>query len=491
MSGASDAFGNPLDRPEAGGAALRGGALRAAGFAVGVLLTLASAPLLIRHLGQADFGRYTAVVALVTLVGGVTEGGLNAIALREFATLEGPGRERVIGNLLGLRLGLALLGAAAATLFAAAAGYGGALVLGTALASAGMAVQSLQTLCAMSLQADLRFGWATAADLSRQAVLVALIVAGVLVGADLVAFLAVPIPAALAALVPTLWLVRRRIPIRPRFDPATIWPLLRDALPYTAAVAVSVVYFRLTILIMSVASSAAETGHFATSFRVVEVLAGIPGLAVAAVFPLLARAGRDDAGRFALGVRRVFDLGVVVGAGVALAVLLGAPIAIAVLAGDEGRPAIDVLRIQGLALAATFPANVFGFALLALRRQHAILAINLGALVVTVAVTLALVGGFGARGGAIATVAAELALAVGGGVALVRARPGIGLPLRAAAAVMAIAAVSAAIPLALGLPAIPAVALGLVLYLGGLRVAGRMPPEVGELLGGLRGGRHA
>ncbi|MDX6657771.1 MAG: hypothetical protein QOH62_2564, partial [Solirubrobacteraceae bacterium] len=47
-----------LDTPAAGPAALRGSALRTAGYVLALVLSLAAAPLLIRHLGQVRFGRY-------------------------------------------------------------------------------------------------------------------------------------------------------------------------------------------------------------------------------------------------------------------------------------------------------------------------------------------------------------------------------------------------------------------------------------------------
>ena len=61
---------------------------------VGTLLALASTPLLIRHLGFEDFGRYVAVMSLVTIIAGFTEGGLNTIALREYAARAGADRAR-------------------------------------------------------------------------------------------------------------------------------------------------------------------------------------------------------------------------------------------------------------------------------------------------------------------------------------------------------------------------------------------------------------
>ena len=52
--------------------------------------------------------------------------------------------------------------------FAAAAGYGSTLVLGTAIAGVGLLLQLVQSLLATALQAQLRFGWVSVAELLRQ-----------------------------------------------------------------------------------------------------------------------------------------------------------------------------------------------------------------------------------------------------------------------------------------------------------------------------------
>jgi hypothetical protein len=85
---------------------VRGSALRLAGYAGGVALALASAPLLIRHLGVVDFGRYTLVLSLIAMVQGLTEGGLAAVGLREYTVLDRDHRRRLMRDLLGLRFAL-------------------------------------------------------------------------------------------------------------------------------------------------------------------------------------------------------------------------------------------------------------------------------------------------------------------------------------------------------------------------------------------------
>jgi hypothetical protein len=56
------------------------------------------------------------------------------VGVREYSQRDPGSRTRLVGNLVGLRPVIATAGAAAATGFAAIAGYSGAMVAGTALA---------------------------------------------------------------------------------------------------------------------------------------------------------------------------------------------------------------------------------------------------------------------------------------------------------------------------------------------------------------------
>ena len=76
----------------------RGGAMLSGAYGGGILLSLISAPLLIRHLGQVEYGHYITVLALVTIVGGLSEGGVNAIALRNYASHSGAERSRLMAK---------------------------------------------------------------------------------------------------------------------------------------------------------------------------------------------------------------------------------------------------------------------------------------------------------------------------------------------------------------------------------------------------------
>ncbi len=473
-----------LDSARAGQEAVRGSVLRTGGYVAGLALSLVSAPLLIRHLGKEGFAHYLVVISLVTIVASVTEGGLNSIALREYAAHKGPARAAVMRDLIGIRLTLSLAGGLLAVAVAALFGYEGVLILGTAIAVTGQMLQVFQTLLGTSLQGEMRFGWITALELVRQAVSVALIVALVLAGAGLLPFFVVPVAAGLATLSITLRITRGLIPLRPAFHASRWMPLLRDTLPFAAAIAVSVLYFRVAVLAMSLLASVAQTGYFAASFRVIEVLVGVPSLIAAAAFPILARAaaqGDEDRLRYAAG--RLLEGTLVLGTFMSLSLALGAKPVIAVIGGAEFAASVPVLRIQGLALMATCIAVSCGYVLLALHQHRAILLANAAALVAAIALSLLLIPPLQADGGAIAVVLAEFTLAGTLVVMLLRVRPDLRRAfLRRALAIIAMGGAASAVALIPGLPAVVTVVLGALAFAGLLELTGYMPPEIAELL---------
>jgi O-antigen/teichoic acid export membrane protein len=481
--------GDVLDGPEAGPVALRGSALRTGVYVAGLMLSLISAPLLIRHLGNEEFGRYVTVTALITIVAGFTEGGLNAVVLRGFSTLGEEQRRRMMRSAIGIRLVVTGAGVALAVAFAVGVGYTPAMVIGTVLAGAGLVLQLLQSLLSMTLQSRLRFGWASAIELLRQATSVALIVTLVLAGAGLVPLLAIAIPAAAVSLAVTIPLVAGYTSLVPSLHFGHWWRLLRESIPWAVVSAVNIVYLRIAIVVMSLIATAVQTGYFGISFRIMEVLIGIPGMVIAPAFPILARSERDDPVRFARTSGRLFELSLLMATWLVVCVEIGAPLAIHVLADDKSNPAIAVLRIQGLSLIGNFMAMACGFPLLIMRRYRPVVAANLMALVVSATITAILAPSLGARGAALAVVAGETGLATVSALLLIRALPRGRLPL----GVIPVAALAggAAVASGLLLPIDPiagaVVATGV--YLAVLAVCGRFPPELRELLVGLRARR--
>jgi O-antigen/teichoic acid export membrane protein len=477
-----------LDTGAAGPAAMRGGAIRVIGYVGGVVLSVGSAALLFRHLGVVDAGRYVTVISLIGIAQGLTDVGISALGVREMAVRDAEGRRLLMRALLGLRFVMTVIGVAGAVAFAAIAGYGPALVLGTLLAGIGLLVQNAQGTFAIALISRLRFGWVTVAELCRQVVTVAAIVGLVAFGASLVPFFAVAIVAGLASLAVTIPLVRRDVPLLPSFHRAEWSHLVRATLPFVVATAVYGVYFRVAVILVSLIASDEQLGFYGAAFRIVEVLVLIPSLAVSAVFPIFARAARDDFERLVAGVQRTFETGLLAGAGAGLALALGAPFAIRVVAGPGFEPAVPVLRIEAIALVAAFVTQTFGFALLSLHRHRALLVINLVGLALTGGLTGVLAHTDGARGAAIAVAAGEAGLATAALVAYLRHTPRPALHLGIVPRLALAVAVAIAVAVVIGGPALVSTIIGVAVYGLAALALRAVPAELLHLLPSRRAG---
>ena len=478
-----------IDTAAAGPAAMRGGIMRMSAFAGSLIIGLASAPLLVRHLGEAEFGRYSIALAVVAIVAGLTEGGVGTVALRELSVAMEPAeRRRLMSDLLGLRLVLSTVGVGIGVAFTAVAGYGANLTFGVLLASAGMVLTTTQLLLVVELQSRLRFGWAALIELVRGIVGIVLIVALVLADAGTVSLLAVSIPAGLAALALTVPLVRRTLSLRPAFAPRRWLPLVREVMIIALAVAVYALYFRITLLITSLVSSAAETGYFSISFRLMEALVGIPALLIGAAFPIISRSAHDDRERFEYATRRIYELAVFLGGLISLGLLLSAPFAIELLVGTSSHPSVEVLEIQSAALAAGFVVAATSFPLLAMRRYRELLGACCGSLLLASALALALAPSQGADGAAVAAVSGEVVLAAALTLLLGR-RGGPPLPISAVAVGLAAGGLGYAVGSHAGAHPVVEAVIGCLVFLLVLRVLRRFPPELREVLDLRRGAR--
>lgn len=474
-----------LSTPDAGDAAIRGGAIRVGSFAAGSLISIVGGALLFRHLGVIDGGRYVNALSLAALVAGLTDLGLSAVGIRELATLEGQQRARLARNLLGIRLVLTSTGVLLVTIFAFLA-YDSTLGIGVLIAGVGVLIAAVQSTYSLPLMAELRLGWVSALDLARQLGSVALIVGFVLAGAGLLPFLATPALMALAILVPTAWLVRGDIPLRPSFAIGEWRALIAPVLTYSLAVAAGALYFRIAIVLVSMLSGEEELGYFSLSFRIIEVLLLIPGLLVGAAFPIFARAARDDPARLGYALTRVFEVSLIAGAWMALTLAVGAPLAVEVMGGPDFVPAAPVLAIQGLGLGASFVGAVWAYGLLSLHEHRIILVFNITALVAVAVLVAILASVDGARGAAIGTSAVEIAAAIAGAALVAHSRPHL-RPGLAVVWKVALASALGALPmLAHGLPVGVRVLLSTALYGVALLALRALPRELLVLIPGRR-----
>jgi O-antigen/teichoic acid export membrane protein len=465
-----------LRTPQAGARVIRGGALRGLGYGAGILLSAGTSVLLLRYLGVVDFGRYATVSALLGIVSGITDAGLTAVGSRELAVRSPADRAVVLRNLVALRLVVTPIGVAAAALFAVATGYDSTLVYATLLGGLGVLLVNTQATTMMPLAVELRLGALTAFEVARTALTLAGVGLLVALGTGLLPFFGVQVAVGAVVLAATP-LVLHRSGLLPAIDRAVARMLVREALPLAAALAMNVVYFRVLVILTSLLASEQATGYFGTSFRIFEVLFGLPLLVLSVALPVLSVAGHEDEERLRYSLQRLTEVALLAAVLLVLVIVVLAEPAIVLLGGEEFRGAAPVLQIQAVALIAVFLGQTWQLGLLAVRKQSALGWANGIALALVVALGLVLIPAYGATGAAVAAVLAESALALLLLWFLRRARPGL-VPDFGFVPRVVLAGALAAPLLFVPMPSLVAAAAVVAVFLGVAYVARALPPEL-------------
>jgi O-antigen/teichoic acid export membrane protein len=450
-------------------------------YIVGALVSTISAALLFRHLGVAETGRYVTALSLVAIVGAISDLGLTAVGVREISTRPESERAPLMRDLLGLRITLTAIGGIAVTAIAWGA-YSEAIAAGVALAVIGLALQAAQDNFAIPLLVGLRLGWVSVLELSRQILTTIITVLLVLIGARIVPFLGMSIPVGIVVLAATMLLVRGTRTLAPRFSWRRWRRFMAAMLPYSAAVAASALYFRVSILLVSALSSVTQLGYFSASFRVIEVLTLVPGLLVGSALPIFSRAAHDDHDRLGYALGRVFEVSVIVGAWVAVSIAVGAPLAIAIIGGPSFKAATPVLAVQGVALGAMFVSLVWANGLLSLGLYRRIMVVNISALILNAVLVTLLVLSDGARGAAIGTAVAEIIVGIAQAVVVIRGRPKL-RPSLSVIPRVALATLAGLIPLAFsGVPTIVRLCISTALFAVVVLATRAVPPEILQMI---------
>jgi O-antigen/teichoic acid export membrane protein len=474
---------DPVVLADAGLRSIRGGVIRVVGYVMGSALAAAASVLLLRYLGVAEFGRYITVMSLIGIVTGFTDLGLTLIGQREYVLRDTEGGRRdLVGNILGIRLVATPIGVALAVAFAIGAGYGRTLVLGTVVVGCSLILGNAALALVVPLTAALRFGAVTASDVARQLVTVCGNAVLVAAGAGLLAFFGVHVAAALAALALAVVFLGRRPVVLPRFSLPEWRIILREAAPMGAALVVAALYLRTLVIMSSLLTSEYQTGLFATAYRILEILVAIPALMVGSAFPIMARSGLADEARLRNVLQQLLEASMLLALLLVIVLVIAAGPIVRILGGSEYSPAAPVLRIESIALLGSFASVIWTTGLIAVRRQAALIIINVSALVSVLVLGGMLIPVAGAKGAAAAAAGGEALLALTALVMLVRERPTLRPSFRFVPRLLPAAAAAGLCGLIPGVPALGNAVIAGVVYAGATFVAGAVPREAKRAL---------
>jgi O-antigen/teichoic acid export membrane protein len=475
--------GDVLSSAGAGRKVIHGSALRLGANLASLVFALVTATLLLRHLGVDESGRYVTVMSLVGIALAIVDTGLNVSASKDLTMCPREERRELLANVVGQRIVVAAIAWCCLVAFALLAGYPDEMVYGTALAGAGIMLVAIGNSVLVPLSVDLKNAGIAMVELLRSFVVMVGVALLVVAGAKLDAFLAIQILVGLIVLAVVPLLVGRAGLVRPRWDRAAQRGLLRTALPISAALVLGQIYFRLVIVLMSLISSPRQIGYFGGSLRAMEALVALPILVAAVALPVMTSAAKaGNMKRLRYAIEGLSEGAVIAGMLIILVTIRAADPVMRAIGGEEFEPAGNVLRIQVVALLFIALYQIWTVALVALGRQRQLILTNALGLLAVAAFAAILVPPLGAKGGAIASVAADIVLA---GLIYWRLHLATGrVTVRAGFLVrVAIAALASGAALLLPIGDIPAAVVAAVVFLGVGLAVGMVPKELRDVLG--------
>lgn len=362
-----------------------------------------------RFAGVEQVGDFSFVMTYALTLSFLSHFGMGLLLMREVARH----RERVheyVGNALTLSLGLGLFSVIVMGALVRSLGYSDQIVSAVYLAALAFMLEALANIIIGSFDGIERMELGTLSTIVQEGALLIMGSVILLAGLPFLWIFVILVLSRMANLTATVYLYSRtwNQPPRPRFEPATLRTLARKALPFAVNVALSPIYFRIDILILSYLKGNVAVGYYevaSTLFYRMNVLSRAVNLSI---MPLMAREYPLVGRRVVAYVRRAIRYQALVALPITiLCWALGSQF-ITLIYGAEFEPTVLAFQIMASVLFLRFVDHTLGTTLTAIdlhgRRALAMAlmaAFNMG-------LNLLLIPRFSYLGAAIASVATEI-----------------------------------------------------------------------------------
>jgi O-antigen/teichoic acid export membrane protein len=433
------------------------------------LLSFGFSVLIVRQLGVQDYGQYAAVLAFSAMFAIVGDLGLSPYAVRRIAQWrdmpDGVQRaDELYGNVLLLRLLLALLASALMIAAAWLTGRPPVMLGAIAFSTLGTLLYAVQGTSDAVLAGFERLDLSAAARVLNQLVFV--LAGGVVLwlglgyyGLILANLLGVALMAAIC------WRSARGLGVRPARAAARNWPaLLRASLPFGMIGFALGLSYKFDSVLLNVFRGDLETGYYNAAYNLVFSTVMLSNVINTSLYPSLARRAVGAPHELPAIYERVLRYLLVLALPIALGTWVLADQIVPFLFRAQYLPAVAALRIVIWVVPLMFASEFLGYVIVIAGNERRVARALIVSTALNIVVNLILVPRFGFRAAAVMTVATEAVL-VGQYLWLLRGLVGqfswrslLARPLLAAVGMGAVVA------LPLGLPLLLNVGLGALAY---------------------------
>jgi O-antigen/teichoic acid export membrane protein len=374
------------------------------------VLALIGIGFITRYLGQAGFGNYATVLAFFSFFGAFADLGLYLVATREISRT-GTDEKKIMGNIFSLRI-LSSLTVFLISPLIFLLPYPSELKLGIIIAAASFAFSSSYTVLNGIFQKNLAMDKVALTEVLGKVIQLLIII--LVVQKDLgfsAIIMSLLIYMIFNFIVIFLW-SRRYLKFKLQIDFDYWKKLIREALPMGIAVAITFLYFKMDIILLSIMKSSAEVGIYSAAYKVIENIMFFPGMVVGLTLPLTSRYIFSERKKFEDISNKTFKIFLILIVPIVIGTLFLADDIIRFIGGADFAASANVLRVLIFALVFMFFGNFANNILLAGNLQKKLMIVLSFCAVFNIVSNLIFIPIYSYNGAAVISVLTELLVVI-------------------------------------------------------------------------------
>jgi O-antigen/teichoic acid export membrane protein len=365
-----------------------------------------------RRLTATFFGEYSFILSYTAMFFIVSDFGINTYLIYTLAR-DSRDLDAYVNSAMSVKIVLVVLMVGMNYGLALILGRTSSVVAGICIISASLAVNAIQYFFRAMLQARGEMGYEALLSSLETLVRVLVGTAFLICGSSFLVFVSSYLLSAVFLLIVTLRLASKKLGLRKlQFDLSHWKPIVRETLPFGAALVFISIYGQVDVVILGLMSSSAMVAWYSVGLRLATFWVFVVSALVTAIFPSLCRLYEVSQPRLVSLCRKAFKLTFAVGLFISLELMIMSRELVQFVYGskyEQSVPVLVILSWTGLLLALNMLLGAFVRAI----KQQRINGIVSGvALVASVGMNLLLIPGLGYQGTAIACLCTQILVSV-------------------------------------------------------------------------------
>ncbi len=375
-------------------------------FAVG--LSIISVALLARYLGAEKYGWFTLVFTYVSFFTTLADVGYNQTIVRELS-LDIKRSRDAYATFFNIKILLIVISIIAAFIGLGFTPYESDLKIAIIIGIAALTISNLSSYGTSILQSRLRLDLVSLLDLFTKSVTVVCIYFFIRYDLGFYSIIYAVLIGNVAGMIVEYFFVQDWIVLSLHFDKKIASNILKISLPVGLTAILTMLYFKIDTLMLSMIRSPVEVGIYALAYKVLDNIIMLWGLIMASIFPLLSKYhGNADHNSY----RRLVKNALLIAIGLSCFMILigntSAPLIMRILGGSKFYSSIEPFKILLYAVPFLFINNIFFNIILSFGKTNYLIIPLLSSLVLTILLNAFIIPLYGYIGASYVTILTEL-----------------------------------------------------------------------------------